>query len=638
MHLLLYWPPMPILNPRALVPLRPGGILLALVFALALGGGCPQRGRVNTLPPLELATSPDPRAEADFRAAQKARSEGRYDEAERRLKAFLEVYPQDPLAPFARLELGRLEIERGRPQKARPWLDEAEKAEDPAIVERARMYNAVAAQRLGQHEHALAILRPLVGRTVDPKETALVLDTLAAAEQAIGDDLSALRTRDRELAGELPEAQRAQVERMVRDMVQKLDPALELPRAYEMLPRSGFAWPEVARRLLRVSHERGERSKVAEIADALRDERIELDPELAALVLQAERPRDADPGLVGAILPLSGRGREVGETVLQGLLLASSVEEGAHPRLVYRDDAGDPERALEALEDLVSVHRVIAVIGPVSAASAQAVAERADGLDVPVLALSPDPSLTQRADTVFRCLPEPREEAEALLQRAQRAGARRFALLHPDGPFGQAMLQAFQTAVRSVRGELYPVAYPPSTTNFVREAEQVARLAPDAVILADAPGRVTLMAPALAAAGLWSLPRGERPPEGRAVTYLVPSAGFDPSLARTARRYLQGALFAVPFDAQAPSAFTEAYRERYQSEPNLFAAAAYDAFRLIEAGIEAGADTRAELARELTQVHVPDSATSVGAFAPDRKPRTPVRVHTLMGEAFVRVD
>jgi ABC-type branched-subunit amino acid transport system substrate-binding protein len=480
------------------------------------------------------------------------------------------------------------------------------------------------------------MLRPLVGRTVDPEETALVLGTLAAAEQAIGDRLSALTTRDRELAGELPQERRKQVEIIVRDLVAALDPALELPRAYETLPRSGFAWPEVARRLLRVSHERGERDKVTEIADDLRDGEHELDEELAALVLKAERPSDANPGLIGAILPLSGRGREVGEAALQGLLLASDLEAGSHPRLVYRDDAGDAERAVEALEDLVSVHRVIAVIGPLSAGPAQAVADRAEDLEVPIIALSPDPSLTQRAETVFRMLPEPREEASVLVRRAARAGAKSFALLRPEGAFGQIMLQAFQQAVRAENGSLTDVAYPTSTTNFVREAEQVARLGPHAVILADAPARVTLIAPALAAAGVWSVAAGERPPEGRAAQYLVPSAGFDPTLARTSRRYLQGALFAVSFDAQSSIDFADAYRARYRSEPNLFSAAAYDAYRLVEAALQTGAQTRDQLTRSLSQSHAEGNVTAVGGFSPARGPHPPVRLHTLLGDAFVR--
>ncbi|MFT3922382.1 MAG: penicillin-binding protein activator [Myxococcales bacterium] len=602
-----------------------------------LSGGCPQPKHVSTLPSLETVTSPNPKAEGDFRAAQAARKEGRTDEAERRFKAFMEAWPQDPLEPLARLELGRLALDAGRNADARLWFDGVARTQDPVLAERGRMYTAVAAQRSGDNQHALSVLKPLLGRTVDPEETSLVLDTLGAAEEAVGDRLAALGTRDRELAGQLGEAKRTEVEAVMRELVQKLDPTVELPQAYDQLPRDGHAWPEVARLSLRVSHDRGDRERVSKIADDLSAEGIALDETLAALVLRAERPSDADPGVIGAILPLSGRGREVGESALQGLLYASGLESSGkpRPRLVYRDDAGDPARAVAALEDLVSVHRVIAVIGPLNAGPAQAVAERAEELAVPVLALNPDPGLAERSDTVYRLLPDPREEASLLVQEARRAGRSRLALLYPESNFGQAMRQAFEKAVSSGQASLSAIAYPPTTTNFMHEAEQLEKLDVDAVIMADGPARVALIAPALAAAGLWSVAPGSKPPEGKAVLYLVPAAGFDPSLARSSRRYLQGALFAVPFDANTAPAFSEGYRARFSVEPNLFSAAAHDAYRIVESGLASGAMTRSELTSALAKAQAPGNATAVDGFAPGRGPRVPARIETLLGETFV---
>ena len=491
------------------------------------------------------------------------------------------------------------------------------------------MYTAVAAQRAGDNQHALSVLKPLLGRTVDPQETMLVLDTLGAAEEAVGDRLAALSTRDRELGGELSEAKRAEVEAVMRNLVQKLDPTVELPRAYEQLPHDGHAWPEVARLLLRVSHDRGDRERVSKIADDLGSEGIVLDETLSALVLRAERPSDADPGVIGAILPLSGRGREVGESALQGLLYASGLESSgkARPRLVYRDDAGDPARAVAALEDLVSVHRVIAVIGPLNAGPAQAVAERSSELGVPVIAISPDPSLSERSSTTYRLLPDPREEAALLVQEARRAGRTHIALLYPESNFGQAMRQAFEKAVVGTQASLSAIAYAPTTTNFVREAEQLEKLDVDAVVLADGPSRVALIAPALAAAGLWSVAPGSKPPEGRSILYLVPSAGFDPSLARTARRYLQGALFAVPFDAGNALGFSEGYRARFSTEPNLFSAAAHDAYRIVESGLVHG--------RRHTQRA---GRTPSPRRAPRATPRRPTASLRAVDRAFLRAS
>jgi ABC-type branched-subunit amino acid transport system substrate-binding protein len=393
---------------------------------------------------------------------------------------------------------------------------------------------------------------------------------------------------------------------------------------------------------LRKSHLRGDSLRVAAVADDLRAQNIELDDELAALVLRAQRPTDADPSVVGAILPLSGRGREAGEAALQGLLLSADqpAPRGQNPiKLVYRDDAGDPARAVSAFEDLVTVHRAIAVIGPMSGDAARSVAARAQQLSVPLITLSPEASLTRDASSVFRLLAEPGEEATALVKRAVKAGAPRIAMLHPATPFGERMRAAFESAARDQQAQLVgAVAYAPSATNFVREADAAVALEPDAVVLADAAARISLIAPALAAKGLWSVTRGGKPPEGRAVLYLVPSAGFDPGLAHTTRRYLQGALFAVAFDPGRAAAFSSAYREHYQSEPNLFSATANDAFQLLKTALYGGAKTRRDLSAKLPSTR-PEGALSAGlGFTPERGPARPVQIETMLGEGFVAVD
>lgn len=605
---------------------------------LFLGGSsCSRRSGPPALPPLELAASPEPRAEAEFREAKSAREEGSIKDASRRFRAFTKKWPTDPLVPFAKLELGRLELEAGRSREARRWFDEVARTPEPAVAERGRMYAAIAAQRLGEHREALTVLRPLVGRTVDPQETAMLLASVAAAEEATGDELAALETRDRQLASTVDEAQKKRAQERVSALVRGLDPALELPRAYELLPRDGYAWPQVARQLLRISSERGERERVSEIAAELSERGITLDEELAALVLRAERSDAADPMVIGAILPLSGRGREVGEAALHGLLLAAS--EPGKPRVVYRDDGGDPARALAALEDLVSLHRAVAVIGPLSAGPAQAVVERARELSLPVITLSPDASLTERSPSAFRLLAEPREEADALVRAALKRGAKRFAIVHPQSPFGETMHAAFAQTISARGGKLVgTVSYAPTTASFVKEAQALEQLDMDTLVLLDGPGKVALIAPTLAARGLWSVAPGSEPPEGRKVLYVVPAAGFDPSLATSTRRYLQGALFSVPFDAADAPAFVASYREKFQAEPNLFSALGSDAYRIIDSALASGAGTREDLTRALTRARLEDPAATGSGFAETRGPREPGRLKTLLGSAFVRAD
>jgi branched-chain amino acid transport system substrate-binding protein len=612
---------------------------MATFVMLGIGAGCPGRhGRA--LAPLDVIASPNAQAEADFRAAKQAWSQGQTDDAYQRFRAFVDVWPSDPLVPMAKLSLGQIELERGQHQNALAWFKGLEKSPDPAVSERARMYGAVARARLGEHLRALSDLTPLVGRTIVPEETALLLMTMAGSQEAVGDKLGALETLDRAERAQLSQAQRDQAQLAATRIIDALEAELELPRAYELLPRDGAPWPQVATRLLRARNEKGDIERVREIADDMREQGLTLDDELLSLVLRAERSSDADPEIVGAILPLSGRGREVGEAALRGIMLAAGVgsdaDKPAHtPRIVFRDDEGDPEKAVAALNDLVSLHRVIAVIGPLSAASTPEVAARARTLGIPLITLNAADAESKAQAPVFRLAATPREEAQALTDFALSKGARKFALLCPAGGYCDIMRSAFEKSLASKGATLLPsVSYPATQTSFVKEAAMVEKLQPDAVIIADAAPRVALIAPALNVQGLFADPT-TKPAMGRAIPFLITSVGFDASLKQTSRRSLQGAIFATSFDPDAAQAFVEAYRAQWSTDPNLFSALGHDAYRIIQAGLRTGASTREHLGHALLQAEANDAVGASAGFTPQGTPKRAVRLEKLEGQAFV---
>src|SRR5690606_5060117 len=242
-----------------------------------------------------------------------------------------------------------------------------------------------------------------------------------------------------------------------------------------------------------------------------------------------------DPRAIGAILPLTGPGREVGQRAMRGLAVASgapSVGPAAPdaPQLVVRDDGGDPERAARAVEDLVSVHRVIAIVGPLEGDTAEAAARRAQELGVPLLTLVPDPRVVEAGEMVFRLFASPQDEATALVLAARARGARRFAVLRPSHRYGERMSAAFAEAVRAAGGELvHSATYDASATSFGDVVRRLSAARFDALFVPDSAAKLALIAPALAAGGLWSTPAGASPPRGgRAISLLAPSVAADP--------------------------------------------------------------------------------------------------------------
>jgi len=300
---------------------------------------------------------------------------------------------------------------------------------------------------------------------------------------------------------------------------------------------------------------------------------------------------------------------------------------------------------VQAVDELANVHHVIAIIGPMDGQVAMAAGKRAQELGVPLIALTPAGAPLSLGSMVFRYFPTPDVEAKALAAAAKARGAESFAVLYPDNAYGQAMLVAFRREAEAVGLRLSLLrSYTSAATSFGVEADLLAKSHFDVLFVPDSAHQLALIAPALAAAGLWCTPAGQHvaATSGRAITVLAPSVAFDPSVARLAGRYLQGALFSVPFDAQAPEGtshdFVERFVAAFGSPPDAFAAFAHDAYKLVRAGVDAGGSSRAQLANRLsTHLHA-DLVAPGSGFGINREAIAPVQVMELSESAFLAVD
>ena len=357
-------------NPRdvalRLLTLGTLGLFVAVVFS-----GCP---RSTGDPLLPTVTTDDPEAEAELRAATQREDAGDLPGAAARFEAFIENRPADPLRPVARLHLGKILLAEGDAAAASEQFTLVAEHEDASVRERGRFYLAVAQHLMGQSALAVEGLRPLVGRTVDPDETALLYRTLGSAAESLGDRVLAVRSYDSLAAAAVPDEDRTDAQSRIASLVPAAT-AEEVAQLYDALPRDGIAWPIVAPRALREAFARGELARVQAVGTAMTDAGIEIGPELRSMVLRAERTGTVDARAVGLVLPLSGRGREVGQLALQAVMLAAGLPPRGPPgpqtpRIFFRDSGSDPTRAAQAVDDLVTLHQVTAIIGPVEGSAA----------------------------------------------------------------------------------------------------------------------------------------------------------------------------------------------------------------------------------------------------------------------------
>ena len=446
---------------RSMPPLRVTLSLRVLVATLAAlvalpiaSAGCPhQGGELQVVPPLSTT---DEDADRLLREADRAADEGRVDEAAARYREIVARHGDDRITPLAHLGLGRLAVGLGHFEEAITELDRAGQG-DAVVAERAALYRGVALHLSGRSADAVPVLAPLLGHTTDPEETRLLLDTLATAAIATEQHVMALGALDARLDA-TEERERPEVLERIREIASRRLRDDQIDLAYDTLRRSGHAWRHVAERALRRAHDTGDVERVRAIAADLTDRGIPLDGALATLVSRAERIAQADVRVIGAILPLSGPAREIGQRALRGLMLAAGTpghgpQAPDAPMLVFRDDASDPERAVRAVDELVSVHRAVAIVGPLDPACAEAAAARAIELGVPIVSLAASEPST-RSPLVFRLYPTLDEELATLVATAFSRGARSVAVLHPSTRWGQRVSASVRREVEARGGTI----------------------------------------------------------------------------------------------------------------------------------------------------------------------------------------
>ncbi|HXJ18614.1 MAG TPA: ABC transporter substrate-binding protein [Polyangia bacterium] len=596
--------------------------------------------------PAAAAGPADPGGDADF-ADAKSRFESGADPAAARatLEAFVDHHPQHPARPAAELMLARLALLRGDAATAGPLLEPLTSTPPEAgVASSARYYLGLAETRLGHFARARELLLPFLppAGAAGPGDEALVelRGALALATAGAGDAPAAIELWDAFARGGR-DAEKAYARAKVTELAGGLsaDAALQ---AFRSAPDKGLARALLGPAAAATLRARGDSSGASEIeAESLSARRS------AGIEMPADRGGSSgDPSRVGLELALSGKFQPVGEAALRAAMLATGAPGASNLHLFVRDSGGDVERAARGIGDLAREQAVIGIVAAVNPrlfqgeAGAAALAPAADE-GVPTLTL--EDTAPGAGSASFQLVHPASGRAAALAQAALKLGARDFALIGPDTAAGTALRRAFKSALVAGGGRVgADVSYPPGSTSFGAQVAAIKKAQPQVVFVADGSDRLELIAPALAAADLWSAPWGAPRPAGapgrpkpRNVLLLSTAADLSPRLLQSAGRYVQGALLAPGFYAGADdpraAAFVQAYRTTYGQDPHVTEAYAYDGVNAIRTAVAGGARTRGELARALSSGSF-EGLTGALRFGPDHGRADPPRLYVVQGD------
>ncbi len=542
------------------------GLLISLIPLIALSCAPKAKIPVTEKPPIsEKVPKPvegeipkeEPRDAVLFNMGEILFSKEDFANAGLKFRDLVEQYPSSPLANEAKYKLG------------------------------------ICYAKTGRYEDSLRLLREALPLSLSPLRKSMIYSIMAENYSGLGDYFEALRwyTKAMEYAEE--EAQKGEIWQEIKKILDhRLSPAQlqEVQFMYEGTPPAGYATFKIAQ----IYFEQGdvERSKklIYRIMEDFEDQPYY--PQVKAFFDSMKEALIPERNVIGCILPLSGENRVYGLRSLHGIELAIHAFEpnyGGMPiKLAIKDSKSSPREAEIAVEELVDEERVMAIIGPLLSVTSEAVAKRAQELEVPIITLTQREDVVEIGDFVFQNCLTNSQQIRALTSFAiGELGLSRFAILYPRDLYGIKLTHLFIDEVLRRGGEIMGVqSYDNEQMDFGKQIKQLVEFREgenkkghkrdfepiiefDGLFIPDYSNRIGLIAPQLAYYNVIG------------ITLLGTSAWNSPELVSEGGKYVDGSIFVDGFFRDSPNPrmkrFTQKFRNTFDSDSTTLEAQAYDA-------------------------------------------------------------
>lgn len=302
----------------------------------------------------------------------------------------------------------------------------------------------------------------------------------------------------------------------------------------------------------------------------------------------------ANPIKIGLLAPLTGFAAADGQSVLNAVRLAVervNQDGGVLDRqveLVYYDDRADGKDAVALARKLIQQDGVAGVVGGSYSTPSRAVAPIFQDEEIPfVAAYAVHPDITQAGPYCFRNgflgMVEGKSAAYVSVELLK---AKRIALLTSDNDFGRTLAEGFKTYLETRAQEasiVFEQTYPFSEKDFKPYLSKVKEANPDILF---ASGYYFQTGPVVKQAREMGLDVQILGEEGADSPKFLEIAG--PSAA-------EGFVIVTNLDRDDPRPvvqdFLKTFEQRYEIQPDMVGASAYDAFMIICDGIRRAGST-----------------------------------------------
>ncbi len=306
----------------------------------------------------------------------------------------------------------------------------------------------------------------------------------------------------------------------------------------------------------------------------------------------------AEPVYIGHIGPLTGFMAAYGDQEKQGIDLA--VEEinalgginGRELAVIHEDDQMDPTMATNAINKLITVDKVPAVIGEISSAVTLAIAPIAERNKVVLIShLANSNEISGAGDYIFRIQATDALQAEYLVDLASSLNLSDCAILYMNSDFGIDLEQS--VADHFVKnGGIVAISegYNPDATDFRTQLTKIKAENPSVIFLIGYPNDMAMALRQAKEIGITS-------------QFIAPDTFNEPIIIELGGNATEGVIFLYP-PTEGPKwdEFNQKIMDKYGDNATIVTAMAYDATNLLATAMKSDGVTGEAIKAGLYQI------------------------------------
>jgi branched-chain amino acid transport system substrate-binding protein len=282
---------------------------------------------------------------------------------------------------------------------------------------------------------------------------------------------------------------------------------------------------------------------------------------------------------VGLLGPLSGSHSRTIATSRQSIDLAIKEfnKEGVRVELLSRETECDAKLAEVAIKDLIA-EKVVAILGDFCSGATLAAAPFANKERIPMISpTSTSPKITDSGDYIFRTIPSDALQGKFVAELISAKGLKNLAIIYGNEPYGIGLSTSLKTNFESMGGRVTNVPFENGATDLTNQFKLIKNVNPDAVyLISNEPTSAVAVIIGVKNAGIKAQLFGAESIKSQIILNDAASAAEGMTVSSV---------------SLGTPAFVDKFRAAYQSDPDDFAAQAYDAARLLTAAFAGGAYT-----------------------------------------------